>query len=411
MRKLILAAMLLLSVGAFAQPNVYEANTLKAKQIYLRNVRIDSVSNDTNLTNASQYNLVTQFAIKKLVQNNNVASIAWTNVTGKPTANGSTSGILSSSDWNGFNGKQAALNGTGLVRMSGTTVSYDNTAYAADNLAVHLSGAETITGVKTYSPSVSASSSLARGIIYNPTITATANNDTLVGADISPNYVVGSYTGTQSIVRLRTGSFVIGANNYATMQYGSIPSFYVNGGSLLRGETQITGTDLTYKTYFNVGASAFVMADYAARGSTLFTLTSNSTAVSMGNYSSNPVNLLVGNSARMTLFNTGNVSIGAGTDGGDRLNLTGNLNLTTAGNKIKIATGTNGATGTATLSSGTVTVNTTAVTASSQIFLTVQETGTYNGRIRVSARVASTSFTISSSDAGDNCVVGYEIRN
>lgn len=117
---------------------------------------------------------------------------------------------------------------------------------------------------------------------------------------------------------------------------------------------------------------------------------------------------------RMQIFANGNILMQGGgtfTDNGARLQVAGNLSLTTAGNKINIATGTNASVGTATLSSGTVTVNTTAVTASSVILLTVQETGTNNGRIRVSARVAGTSFTISSSDSGDNCVIAYQIIN
>lgn len=81
------------------------------------------------------------------------------------------------------------------------------------------------------------------------------------------------------------------------------------------------------------------------------------------------------------------------------------------GGKIKIATGTNASVGTATLASGTVTVNTSAVTASSQIIITVQETGQYNGRVRVSARTAGTSFTISSSDNTDTAQVSWIILN
>ena len=38
-------------------------------------------------------------------------------------------GYLSSTDWNTFNGKQAAINGTGFVKATGTTISYDNTSY------------------------------------------------------------------------------------------------------------------------------------------------------------------------------------------------------------------------------------------------------------------------------------------
>lgn len=49
--------------------------------------------------------------------------------TAIPTATSSATGLLTSSDWTTFNAKQAQLNGTGFVKVSGTTVSYDNSTY------------------------------------------------------------------------------------------------------------------------------------------------------------------------------------------------------------------------------------------------------------------------------------------
>lgn len=49
--------------------------------------------------------------------------------TAIPTATSSVTGLLTSSDWTTFNSKQAQLNGTGFVKVSGTTVSYDNSTY------------------------------------------------------------------------------------------------------------------------------------------------------------------------------------------------------------------------------------------------------------------------------------------
>lgn len=66
--------------------------------------------------------------------------------------------------------------------------------------------------------------------------------------------------------------------------------------------------------------------------------------------------------------------------------------------------------GTATLVAGTVTVNTTAVAAGSRIFLTAQNTGGTPGALRVSARVAGTSFTITSTSALDTSTVAWELR-
>jgi hypothetical protein len=65
------------------------------------------------------------------------------------TASGSQNGLLSSTDWSTFNGKQDALNGTGFVKISGTTISYDNSTYlttsAAASTYLALSGG-TLTG-------------------------------------------------------------------------------------------------------------------------------------------------------------------------------------------------------------------------------------------------------------------------
>lgn len=88
----------------------------------------------------------------------------------------------------------------------------------------------------------------------------------------------------------------------------------------------------------------------------------------------------------------------------------GDIKLTTAGNGIYIKEGTNASMGTATLSSGTVTVSTTKVTANSRIFLAANGgTLTNIGSPYVSARSAGTSFTISSTNALDTAVVDWVI--
>jgi hypothetical protein len=65
-------------------------------------------------------------------------------------ATATQNGALSSTDWATFNSKQAALNGTGFVKVSGTTVSYDNNTYALDSDVVKLTGNQSIAGVKTF---------------------------------------------------------------------------------------------------------------------------------------------------------------------------------------------------------------------------------------------------------------------
>jgi hypothetical protein len=56
-----------------------------------------------------------------------------------PTASTTKRGLLNSTDWAVFNAKQAALSGTGFVKIDGSTISYDNSTYLkiADTDAVY----------------------------------------------------------------------------------------------------------------------------------------------------------------------------------------------------------------------------------------------------------------------------------
>lgn len=87
----------------------------------------------------------------------------------------------------------------------------------------------------------------------------------------------------------------------------------------------------------------------------------------------------------------------------------GNLKIGTAGKGLFVKEGSNAKMGTVTLAAGTATVSTTAVTASSRIFLTAQSLGTVSvGQgLAVSAVVAGTSFTIKSQSASDTSVVAW----
>lgn len=89
-------------------------------------------------------------------------------------------------------------------------------------------------------------------------------------------------------------------------------------------------------------------------------------------------------------------------------NSSGNVDVTGAGSGLKVAEGANAKQGIATLAAGTKVVANTSVTANSRIMLTAQDNNT-TGALRVSARAAGASFTITSSNAADSGVVAYEI--
>lgn len=92
------------------------------------------------------------------------------------------------------------------------------------------------------------------------------------------------------------------------------------------------------------------------------------------------------------------------------LSQTGDFKLTTAGNGIYIKEGSNATMGRAVMVGGTVVVSTTKVTTTSEIFLSSNvDGGTPTGAVRISARTAATSFTITSTNVLDTSTVAWVI--
>lgn len=104
---------------------------------------------------------------------------------------------------------------------------------------------------------------------------------------------------------------------------------------------------------------------------------------------------------------TDRVGVGTATPGQRFSVVGGNISIATAGNGLMVAEGSNAKMGTAALTAGAATVSTTAVTANSRIFLTSNTDGGTPGFVRVSARVAGTSFTITSSSGTDTSTIAW----
>ena len=116
------------------------------------------ISNSFTLPSATGYTFTFPNATGTLALTSDIPSLSGTapisysaGVISISQATTSTNGYLSSTDWNTFNLKQAQLNGTGFVKATGTTISYDNSTYALDSAVVHNTGNETIGGAKTFS--------------------------------------------------------------------------------------------------------------------------------------------------------------------------------------------------------------------------------------------------------------------
>ena len=136
----------------------------------------------------------------------NISSVTDTHTFNLPTASATNRGALSTTDWTTFNSKQNALNGTGFVKISGTTISYDNsTYYLASNPSAYI----TLTSL-----------SAGAGISYNNTTgviasTITQYTDALARLAISESVTGLDYNNTTGVFSLTSG-YVIPTTTSAT---------------------------------------------------------------------------------------------------------------------------------------------------------------------------------------------------
>lgn len=208
---------------------------------------------------------------------------------------------------------------------------------------------------------------------------------------------LGSVSGQEQYPGIWMTSAAISLTNYAFLADISAGVNYVNGpnGSGLR----VSNSDVLRATSTGVGIFA---TSTSAALHIIRTTEQQRTGYDASNYYSTTVSSTGG-----VTFNA--VGSGSAFTYSDAVTVNGNFSLGTSGNRLNIATGSNASIGQATLSGGTVTVNTTAVTANSIIFLAHAGTGT--GPLQVGTITAGTSFVINSGNPGDSNVVNWIIIN
>jgi len=268
------------------------------------------------------------------------------------------------------------------------------------------------------------------------------------GAEVLPdlsNILITGVQGNQTIIgsTISAGTLTILPNNAADNGFiyfggGNTSSF--DAGSDQFGAGTGSPTD-KFEAVSNVGAyKGFKSTNNSASGGAAFTGINNAgssvnyniTGSSVGTYGVSSGNragvyttvdyyigadggkILLGTGSgipeRWRISTTGKLS-NTGADGTDFLEMNGNVALMTAGNKLKIATGSNASVGQATLSSGTVTVSTTAALTGSLIYLTVSSPSGTQGFLSVGTITNATSFVINSTSVLENSVVNWWIIN
>jgi hypothetical protein len=127
-----------------------------------------------------------------------------------------------------------------VTATSGGTPAGSST-YIQYNTAGAFDGSSTF----TYKPSVTASSLMGKNFVISPTLTAAANNDTLISVDIQPTYINGAFTGVQDIGLRVNAPAIIGGNfrlnSTATDGFLQIKN---TGLSIRRGDNITRGTSI-----------------------------------------------------------------------------------------------------------------------------------------------------------------------
>lgn len=211
-----------------------------------------------------------------------------TNTISIPVATSLVNGYLSSTDWNTFNGKQSALNGTGFVKVTGTTVSYDNsTYYLASNPSGYTSNTGTVTSVAALTLGTS-------------------------GNDVSSTVATGTTTPVITL-NIPTAS----ATNRGALSSTDWSTFNSKQGALTLTTTGTSGAATLVGNTINI-------PQYSNIYNTDGTLTSART-LTLSTFS-----LTFAGTVSSRFFTTGNVGIGTITDAGFRLDVNGTARIQNA---------------------------------------------------------------------------------
>ena len=196
-----------------------------------------------------------------------------TQVLSLALASTSTTGALSDTDWDTFNGKQDALNGTGFVKATGTTISYDNSTYLTSvgtgvaNELTYWSGTNALGSLATATYPSLTELSYVKGVTSGiqaqlntiPSITglvpytgATANvNLGTYGLIAGPSTFSVGHT-TSALTDILVNPTTKTSGNLIDAQVGSVSKFSVSNAGAVTATGALTITDAGAKsTYIN----------------------------------------------------------------------------------------------------------------------------------------------------------------
>jgi hypothetical protein len=151
------------------------------------------------------------FAVGTSGTNFNIASASDTHTFNLPTASATNRGALASADWSTFNNKQNQLNGTGFVKASGTTITYDNSTYQVTSEKGQPNGYASLDSNGKV-PLAQINDALIGNVNYQGLWNAATNTPTLANPPSSGTkgyYYIVSTAGTFASISFEVGDWII----------------------------------------------------------------------------------------------------------------------------------------------------------------------------------------------------------
>lgn len=242
------------------------SNLSVSGNLYLSGVQnITTSSLNFLISSGSEYvtKTISGSELVNLIGLSNVENITLSTWTG--SVNLIKVGTITEGEWNGidiadayigssntWHGKQDALSGSGFVKISGTTISYDNSTYLTGNQTITLSGDVSGSGETSISTTVTkingtSLAGLATGLLKNTTSTgvpsiAVAGIDYIAGGVGTANYISkfsgsgvlgnsliyenGTTLETSGIIRAMSGTYTaVGTGKGVEISYDSVSDY------------------------------------------------------------------------------------------------------------------------------------------------------------------------------------------
>ena len=141
-----------------------------------------------------------------------------------------------------------ALSIAPIINQTGTANGITRGIYINPTLsaATDFRAIETTQGKVIFSSTLSATTNLAQGVTINPTLVATANNDTLIALGINPTFTLGSYSGVSQFALSVTGNAIF--NNI----------LYVTQGLRSFNDCTLSTSNTIYGIVFQVGSTNYL---------------------------------------------------------------------------------------------------------------------------------------------------------